>query len=606
MSYNENSIFQMSEKDHLRKNPGMYVGHTENPTRLLDEVLDNSLDESLSGNCDKILINIDTKNNCFSVLDNGRGIPFNEKSKLEDDIPVLISTKLRTSGKFKKNDDNSAYKISSGLHGVGLTAVNYLSEKMIIDIYRNDKHATYIFDYDGNVKRDIEDFKSINKPFSSRIIVYPSSKHFKKLDIDLKHIEERLLIACAEYNNLKCAIFVDGVSKVIKGTKDDLILNHIGNTVNKWISLNYKKKPEEFDIRLGWDDESTTSSPQFISVVNLVKVQEGSHIYKIQKIIKSVFEKLIKKHKYNIDTNDCLRWLRFYVNLKLINTSFEAQIKVKLGRNTDLDILDQLENLLFDYFKKNEDHCIELLEKFKNYRSGITNNALKKKGGKKRAFSNLTKLCDCTKPNGELFIGEGDSAVGGLISERNKERHAILPLRGVIPNVYTKNDYMKNEELKEIIQAMGCGFGNNFDISNLRYEKIILAADADPAGKFITVLLVGFFMKLFPELIKQGKIFICETPLFGYGHMEKFVPLWTKDDVEKARNQNKQIRRIKGLGELCPKELKRFTLDEKDRKLIRLEWGDYENIKDLYLESKEKRDLLLLEGKWKDFAINEV
>jgi DNA gyrase/topoisomerase IV subunit B len=604
--YNENSIFQMSEKDHLRKNPGMYVGHTENPTRLLDEVLDNSLDESLSGNCDRILISINTKDNWFSVVDNGRGIPFNEDSDLESDIPVLITTKLRTSGKFNKSDDKSAYKISSGLHGVGLTAVNYLSEKMVIDIYRDNKHATYTFFYNGNIERNIEKFKSKNKPFSSRIIVYPSKNHFKTLNLDLSHIEERLMIACAEYENLKCAIIVDGKQKVIKGTKQDLILSYIGNTVNKWISLSHCNTPEEYKIELGWDSEESSSSMQFISVVNLVKVQEGSHIYKIQKTIKSVFEKLIKKHKYNIDINDCLRWLRFYVNLKLINTSFEAQIKVKLGRNTDLSILDHLENALLDYFKKNEEHCIELLEKFKNYRSGLTNNALKKKGGKKRAFSNFTKLCDCTKPNGELFIGEGDSAVGGLISERNREKHAILPLRGVIPNVYTKNDYMKNEELKEIIQAMGCGFGNNFDINNLRYEKIILAADADPAGKFITVLLVGFFMKLFPELIKQGKIFICETPLFGYGHMEKFVPLWTKTELEKARNQNKQIRRIKGLGELCPKELRRFTLDEKDRHLVQLEWGNYENIKDLFLDSKEKRDLFLKQGKWKDFVVNEI
>jgi len=599
MKYDEKSIIQLTEREHVRKTPGMYIGNTDNPTRLLDEVLDNALDEvQQSEVCDKIAIIIDTKEGYFSIIDTGRGIPFDQTLPLEKDPPVLACTSMRTSGKFRKNESDSAYIICSGLHGVGLTAVNFLSEKMIIEIYR-EKHSKYIFLYDGTIERMEEDYDKNKKPFSTKIIVYPSKKHFKNLELDIKHIEERLRIACSNYPNLKIAFLVNGEKKIISGKEEDLILDYLGK-VNTWIVLKNNKDKESYVLKLGWDEEESSSTTRFLGVVNLIRVQDGSHVNKLYKMIKDTFQSFAQKYKFNFEPDDCLRWFRAYINLKIRDTSFEAQVKIKLGKDTDLSIMDGLDKQLENYFKTNEKYLLELLEKFQSYRNSIKGKKNLKKGNDKRVCTGFTKLRDCTSIGGELIIGEGESAIGGLIRVRDPKKHALLPLRGVIANALTKKDLLSNVEVKEILQAIGCGFDKDFTITKLRYQRIILAADADPAGAFITTLLIGLFMILTPELIKQGKIYICETPLFGYGEGDKFTPIWDEENLKKCRSEGKKIRRFKGLGEFDPEELKRFTLDTSTRKLICLEWGqNIENLKLLFTNSSEKRDLVLKQGKWK-------
>lgn len=596
--YNENSIKEMSEIEHLRLHPGMYVGNTENPTRLIDEVLDNSLDEvQACAECNKIIIIIDRKEGYFSVIDNGRGIPFKEDESIHFDPPVMISTRLRTSGKFQKGQTDSAYGIATGLHGIGLTACNFLSDKMEIEIYRNNKYAKYQFIYGGDVKRSIS--KCTQKKFGTKITVYPSGKHFKnRLDYDIAHIEERLRIAVSNFKDLNAMIVVDNEKKVISGNENDLILDYLGEGVNNWIGIVNKKGIEEYSIKIGWDIDDTSPTMKNLNIVNLIKINEGIHVTRVCKAIRTVFNEYKQKYKKEFNNDDCLRWLRFYNNLKILKTSFEAQIKIKLGADSDISILDNLEDNLRSYFKKNEDKLINLLNRFESYRKSITNKKIFKKSNTKRVVSGFTKLCDCTLPNGELLIGEGDSAVGGLKQVRDPKKHAILPLRGVIANAITKKDLLKNIEVKEIIQALGCGIDKDFNIHNLRYDKIILAADADPAGQFITALLIGLFISLMPELIKQSKVYVCVTPLYGYGEGSKFVPLWSEDDMQNARSNHK-IRRFKGLGEFDPIELERFTLNKQHRKLIQLQWGEkIDDLISLYSNSNEKKDLIMKQGKW--------
>ena len=602
VKYDTSSIFKMEEVDHVRNHSAMFIGDTETPIKLVDEVLDNAIDECLhSKKANKLAVVIDNKEHSISVIDTGRGFPFDQNLPLEDDPPVMTSVKLMTSGKFNKSK-GGAYDISVGLHGIGNSVVQMLSKKFIIETYRDGLHGTYTFTYDGKIDRTQK--KYTKAPFSTKVTFYPHKKHFKSLDINASHIEERLRIVCADNLHLSTALVVDGAKKVIKGNLDDLILGYLGSSVDRWITLENRNKPESCIIKMGWDNKPPQAT-KVLGVVNLKKVLEGSHVLKISRVLKSVFSEFGKKRKYQFQPEDVLNSFRLYIDLKLIKPAYKEQIKMNLSPDSDLSIMEFLEKGLKDYFKENEDHLIQLLDRFQTYRNSLTGKKVLRKGNSKRVSSEFTKLRDCSSNNGELLIGEGDSAVGGIITVRDPKKHAILPLKGVVSNAVTKKDLLENTEVKEILQCLGCGIDNDFNINKLRYDKIIIAADADPAGNFITALLIGLFITKTPELIKQGKIYVCVTPLYGYGRLDKFMPLWSKSEVDKARKKGKSIRRFKGLGEFSPKELKKFTLDPKYRKLVQLSWTDsIEDLMDLYSRSTEKRDLVMRQGKWSNVSMS--
>ena len=614
--YNVSSIVEMSQLDHLRKNSGMYVGDSETPTRLLEELLDNSLDEVLHGSCNIIGIFVNTKDNSFRVLDNGRGFPFDQSLPLEKDPPVMSSTKLFTSGKFDKGNKESAYGVAAGLHGIGLVACFALSEWMNIDIYKDGKHGTYRFKHNGDIDREEEkyDKKTFKVPYATRIEVKPSKKYFVTPTINMSEIEERLNIAVSNFPNLKVILKIDDENKVITGNLKELILDKLGNPESEWFVFNRKNGAEFYDIRLAWDDQPPNSMKTY-TTVNLCRVLDGIHITRITNSLKKYFQEFIGKnskdssYKYSFQPNDYTVGLRIYIDLKIVKASFAEQIKKKLSSQSDLSILDDFETKVEDYFKKNSDLLYGLLESFHNYRSSIQNKKLvgaSVSSGNKRGLTTLIKLRDCTKPGGELLIGEGDSAVGNLIRVRDTKKHAILPLRGVIPNAITKKDLHENKELKDIIIACGCGIDKNCDISKLRYEKIILAADADPAGKWITALLITLFAYKMPDVIKAGKLYVCVTPLFGYRENKKLVPLWNEKEVDEKRKENKKILRFKGLGEFNAEDLKVFTLDEGTRKLIKVNWSEKycEKLFKLMSDSNEKRKLIL--GEWSlDEGVNQ-
>jgi DNA gyrase subunit B len=596
VSYEAKHIIALSDIEAIRKNSGMFVGSVETATRLLEECLDNSLDEVQSGECEIIGVFIDTKTKSFEVLDLGRGFPFDEKRPVEEDPPVLSSIKLFSSGKFHKGQTDSAYHIASGLHGAGLTAVNALSKEMVVEIYRDKKHATYQFKNATDVARDVEPFKG-EKPFSTKIKVIPNPAYFEDPSVDVKVIEERLRIACCNYPKLKVILRVDGKDQLIKGTEEELILDYLSGTVPSWHIFENTKKIESYSLKLGWDNEPP-GGPKILSCVNLIRVHSGVHINKLLNAIRETFAYLAKKYGYSFKPDDALYCMRSYLNLKIIKTSFEAQVKVKLESKSDLSVMDTLDSQLRKYFEANDAIRTELLEKFQSYRRSLQTKKMKTSNGHKRGSTQFTKLRDCVHLGGELIIGEGDSAIGGLAEVRDPNKHAILPLRGVIPNSLTKKDLLNNQEIKEIIQSLGCGIEEQCDITKLRYSKIILAADADPAGHFITSLLILLFARLMPPVIKEGKLFVCKTPLYGYGHQSGFIPIWTEEELKKYRTNGKTIRRFKGLGEYNPEELRNFTLDEKQRILIPVKWSDkYERIFELMSDASQKRKLVL--GDWK-------
>lgn len=595
--YTVNNIYEMEQIEQLRQNTGMFIGSTENPTRLVEELLDNALDEVQSGHCKILGVFIDTKEHIYKVLDAGRGFPFDEKMTLEEDRPILTATRLFTSGKFKKGDDDSAYKIAAGLHGIGNVAVYALSEFMEIEIYRDNKHALYKFDSHSTKEpynRIVEPYKG-ERPFSTKVTFKPHKNYFNILDVDLKTIEERLRIAVANYPELKIVFRVDEKDLIIKGSEQDLILDYLTKN-DRWIEFNNTKGPESCYLKICWDDEPPVA-PKVLSCVNLIRVHSGVHINKLNNILKNVFEALSKKYNYDFKPEDCLSYLRVYLNLKIIKTSFEAQVKVKLESKSDLSVMDGLESALKKHFEQNPEYRDELLTKFQDYRRSLQTKGVKKTKSGKRSTTKFTKLADCTGKLGELIIGEGDSAVGGLIQVRNEKKHAILPLRGVIANAVTKKDLLNSEEIKDIVDAIGTGINGECNIEHLRYSKIILAADADPAGKFITALLIVLFAKLTPAIIKAGKLYICETPLFTTRINRKLVPLWTDEQRKDAQDKKLPIHRHKGLGEFLPKDLKVFILEEEFRKLHQVTWSEnVDHIFKLMSSSSEKRKLA--DGEW--------
>ena len=577
-NYNAKDIRVLKELEHIQLNPGMYIGDTSNPSHLVEEALDNALDEALAGHATIIAVDINPETGMCSVIDNGRGIP------LEKNTPVTISSKLFSGAKFQ--DKKSAYQISSGLHGVGLVAVNALSDKYMIDCYRDQKHGFFYFEKGKLKKSRIKQFTG-KVPYSTKIEFVPAKKYFEDIKPDLNRIRKRLTTASAELDNGMYFVMKVGEEKeVFNRTR----LDHFKAECNipddkpfEQLFLRATNKEEKFEAMFGYVDDGPTG-PKVISSVNLLPVDRlGTHYNVFTELLKTFFLEKGKKHGFKFQGNDALVRLRAYLILHLIEPKFSGQTKERLtNRKTDFDkYVKSFQHALEVWAKTDHDALLAHLEKFELYRKKIESKSLKKKDTHgRRASTKFTKLRDCSKADGELYIVEGASAGGSIIQSRNPEKHAILPLRGKsIPNITSAKDILKNKEVGELIMALGTGIDPHFDIDNLRYEKIICATDADPDGAHIACLLTMVIAILTPEIIKEGRYYIAQTPLFAINEKKTFKPLWTEKQLAKAREENRTITRFKGLGELNPNQLKVCLLQESTRHLVKVKYSD--NIKDL-------------------------
>jgi len=589
-NYSAKDVRVLEEVEHIRLNPGMYIGETSNPVHLIEETLDNALDEALAGYAKIIAVIINTKENKFSVLDDGRGIP------IADDTPITVSSKLFSGAKFQ--DKKSAYEISSGLHGVGLVAVNALSSKYQIEVYRNNSYALYQFKNSKLHKNNVKKFTG-EKPFSTKIEFTPDKKFFETLEPDLERLRRRLTTASAEMaDDISVVLIIDDKKEIFQlSVEDHYKLNCL--TADEQIFevvLDANKKPEGFKVLLSYE-KTGPITPKVISSVNLLPVDAGgTHVNALYDVLREFFVSKGKKLDYKFQPNDSLCGLRAYLMLSLKEPKFSGQTKDKLtNRKTDFDVyVRTFRSQLEAYADKNKGVLEETLEKFQEYRTKLDSKRLKSASNGKRASTKFTKLRDCTSKNGELYIVEGDSAGGSIIQSRDPRKHAILPLRGKsIPNITTKKDVLQNKEVSELIRAIGAGFGPHFDISKMRYDKIVCATDADHDGNHIACLLTMLIGIMLPEVIKDGRYYIAQTPLFAIQEKKMFKPLWSDKEVEKARKANRNIQRYKGLGEMNPKELRISLLDEATRNLIPIMYS--ENINDLvklFSSANEKRKLL--------------
>ena len=597
--YSHEDIKELTDFQHIQKNPELYIGQTKSPTHLVYEALDNALDEAQAGYANLIGVVINTKDKTCIVSDNGRGIP------MENDTIIKIATKLHTGGKFEKGEAGKAYKIAAGLHGIGLVAITALSEWVSIIVYRNGKKGTYKFKSSKVIDKTIEDKDGKDKPFSTQITFKPDAKFFESVDIEIKSIRERLRLASIHIPKLKLILIVDDNKEVINCTfpdyfKEELIGKKKAKTTPVF-TINQNVKDEKLSIKFCWVLDEVTRRQS--GCINLLKVDQGTHINKTHSFIRNVFTEMAKKEKLTFLPDDCLIGFRCHSSMVLYEPKYSSQTKEKLEvRPTALDHLyEGLDQKLVKALNSNPEIKCTLLARFEMYRKKLTSSkAVVKSGLNVNRYNNIidSKLRDCTTHSvekSELFITEGSSASGSLIQCRDTAYHAILGLKGKIPNIAdVKTDALKNKEIVEIINALGTGVEPDFTLASVRYGKIIIATDADADGSHICTLLMIVFLRLVPRLLKEGYIYRAVMPLYGGMVGKVFKPLYTDAEVEvfKAKHPNSKLQRYKGLGEMNPDQLKVCLLDG-TRRLQQITYPDNDSeILKLMLDASLKRTLL--------------
>ena len=600
--YDESSIKILEGLEAVRKRPGMYIGSTDKRGmhHLVWEIVDNAVDEILNGYGNKIKIVIH-KDNVITITDNGRGVPIGMHASGKS-TPEVIYTTLHAGGKFEEGN----YKVSGGLHGVGGSVVNALSEFMDVTILRDGKIVNIKFANGGEVKEELHEIGKTNKTGTS-VTFKPDPEIFKDCNFSFTTICERMQESAFLNKNLTINVKdeEDGMEEVYH-YDDGLIsfvkyMNEDKKPLHEVFSFEQTKNKIEVDIAMQYTDSYNES---ILSFVNNVKTSDGgSHEVGFKSGITKVFNEYARNHGIlkakdpNFDGSDVREGLTCVMNLKIPEEilQFEGQTKGKLGTPEAKTAVEQvvMQELKY-YLEENTKVATDIIEKAS--KSRIAREAARKaredarngKGSKKGDRILGGKLTPPQSRNpkiNELFIVEGNSAGGTAKKSRDRKFQAILPLRGKIINTEkaTMTDIMKNEEINTMIHCIGAGYGSEFDIKDINYDKVIIMTDADDDGAHIQCLLLTFFYRFMKPLIEEGHLYIAMPPLYKVdtdkdGKNRKYF--WTKDEMQvytdelQTKNKKYSLQRYKGLGEMNPLPLWETTMNPESRNLIKVNITD--------------------------------
>ncbi|MFW6264836.1 MAG: DNA topoisomerase (ATP-hydrolyzing) subunit B [Bacillota bacterium] len=594
-TYDASQIQILEGLEAVRKRPGMYIGSTgiRGLHHLVWEVVDNSIDEFLAGFGDVISVTIE-KDNIITVEDQGRGIPADLHPDTGLPAAQVVMTTLHAGGKF----NNNSYKVSGGLHGVGVSVVNALSESLELSTYVNGYE--YYQKYQRGVP--ISEFKKVGNTLKNgtKISFKPDREIFEVTEFKYETLAHRLQES-AFLNKELSFILIDKRSEKIRKEKFQYdggikafveYLNNKRNVLNEQVIYTEETVDDHY-IEIGIQYNDGYNERIFSYANNINTVDGGYHVTGFKTALTKAINNfannnnLIKQKDQSLNGNDVREGITAIINVKLPDPQFEGQTKSKLGNS---EIRSIVESTVYEYLSlyldTNPDIGKTIVDKaLQAVRARKASKKARELTRRKTALSSNSlpgKLADCASKKAEeseLFIVEGDSAGGSAKQGRNRHFQAILPLKGKILNVERArlDKILNNTEVAAIITALGTGIGEEFDLSNLRYHKIVIMTDADVDGAHIATLILTLFYRYMPELIKNGYVYLAQPPLYKVTYSKKEEYLYNDQSLEKLKRKlkgNYSIQRYKGLGEMNPRQLWNTTMDPETRKLLKIEIDD--------------------------------
>ena len=596
-SYNAEQIHVLEGLEAVRKRPAMYIGSTSarGLHHLVYEVVDNSIDEALAGHCTEIKVIIHADNS-ITVVDNGRGIPVDMMKKEKKPAVEVIMTVLHAGGKF----GDGGYKVSGGLHGVGVTCVNALSEHMEVEVRRGGKCYGIEFKQGKTSKKLYE--KGTADATGTTVHFKPDSSIFTETEYSY----ETLRLRIRELAFLNKGITISLTDERPEGRSETFhfaggiieFVNFVDQNKDKInakpIYLEGEKNSIIVEVAMQYCD---TYNENVFTYVNNINTEEGgTHLSGFRKALTRTINnyaranKLLKDNEDALSGDDVREGLTAVLSLKVPNPQFESQTKIKLGNSEVMPIVDSLVgDTLAEFMEENPTVAKKIVEK------GIVAARARLAARKARELTRRKnamdlgglpgKLVDCKSRNvedTEIYLVEGDSAGGSAKQGRNSDFQAILPLRGKILNVEKArlDKILSSEEIRNMITAFGCGIGDDFNLDKARYGKIIIMTDADVDGAHIRTLLLTFFYRYMQPLIKEGHVYIAQPPLYLIRKSQKeHYYAYSDDELQQildkvGRDSNPYIQRYKGLGEMNPGQLWETTMDPAARTILQVQLED--------------------------------
>ncbi|SEW29909.1 DNA gyrase subunit B [[Clostridium] fimetarium] len=582
----------------VRKRPGMYIGTTASRGlhHLVYEIVDNAIDEALAGYCKTVSVQINADNS-ITVIDDGRGIPVEINHKAGLSAVEVVFTILHAGGKF----GGGGYKVSGGLHGVGASVVNALSEWLEVEVCRNGHVYKQRYEkgkvmYPLKIVGDCDIEKT-----GTKVVFIPDKTIFEETVYDFDVLKQRLREMAFLTKGLKIILSDDREEKKetifhyeggIKAFVE--YLNKSKTTLyNEIVYCEGSKDKVEVEVALQHNDSYTESTYSFVNNINTP--EGGTHLAGFKNALTKTFNdyartnKLLKENDPNLTGDDIREGLTAIVSVKIENPQFEGQTKQKLGNSEVRAVVDNIVSEQLTYFLEQNPVVAKVICE-KSLLAQRARDAARKARDltrRKTALENTTlpgKLADCSDKNPEnceIYIVEGDSAGGSAKTARSRATQAILPLRGKILNVEKArlDRILGNTEIRAMITAFGTGIHDDFDIAKLRYHKIIIMTDADVDGAHIATLLLTFFYRFMPELIKQGYVYLAQPPLYKVEKGKKEWYAYSDEELNKiiteiGRDQNNKIQRYKGLGEMDAIQLWDTTMDPHKRILLKIKMNE--------------------------------